>query len=241
MKLGLITDIHNNPLALRAVLDRLNQLGCEQILCCGDIIGIGPCPEETVQCMMRVPNLTAVRGNHEKYLLKGLPTTFPNAEHMDEGEMLHHRWEHSLLSERSVRFLAQLPNRADLTCGGCRVSIMHYAMDGAGHDAPISPNPSAEELDRLFAPVDSDVILYGHDHCAGIVRGRKLYVNAGALGCPGQAGNIARAAVVTLEGGAARAEPINVAYDVQAVLREIDARAYPEAENIKRFFYGVWN
>ena len=31
---------------MRAVLRRLNQMNCNRIICCGDIIGIGPYPEE---------------------------------------------------------------------------------------------------------------------------------------------------------------------------------------------------
>ena len=78
MKLGVITDIHNNHTALKVVVERLQQLECDKIICCGDIIGIGPCPEETVQYMMRIPNLIAVRGNHEKYLLDKMPNEYPN-------------------------------------------------------------------------------------------------------------------------------------------------------------------
>ena len=69
MKIGIITDIHSNLPALKAVMERLDELNCDQIVCCGDINGIGPYPEETVQFMLNIPNLIAVRGNHEKYLL----------------------------------------------------------------------------------------------------------------------------------------------------------------------------
>ena len=41
------------------------QMNCDRIICCGDIIGIGPNPEETVREMIRIPGLIAVRGNHE--------------------------------------------------------------------------------------------------------------------------------------------------------------------------------
>jgi len=72
MKLGIITDIHNNAAALEKVLAFLSKENCDRIICCGDIIGIGPYPEKTVQIMMKIPNLVAVRGNHEGYLLGGL-------------------------------------------------------------------------------------------------------------------------------------------------------------------------
>lgn len=105
MKLGIITDIHNNLIALNTVLEYFAEQNCDKIICCGDIIGIGPYPEETVQRIMKVPDLIAVKGNHDKYFIDGMPTEVPNEEQMDYGEMLHHKWEHGRLSERSAGFL----------------------------------------------------------------------------------------------------------------------------------------
>ena len=66
MKIGIITDIHNNIVALDAVLKAFEDACCDRVICCGDIIGIGPRPEETVSRLMSVLNLTCVRGNHRK-------------------------------------------------------------------------------------------------------------------------------------------------------------------------------
>ena len=60
MKIGVFADAHNNAVALDAVLRTLEDEGCEVLACAGDIIGIGPWPEETVQRLMRIPNLIAV-------------------------------------------------------------------------------------------------------------------------------------------------------------------------------------
>ena len=49
MKIGIITDIHSNIQALNAILNEFDKLNVERIICCGDIIGIGINPEETVQ------------------------------------------------------------------------------------------------------------------------------------------------------------------------------------------------
>ena len=73
MKFGIINDIHSNVTALKLVMERLGGMGCDRIICCGDIIGIGPWPEETVQSMMQIPDLIAVLGNHDQYLLEGMP------------------------------------------------------------------------------------------------------------------------------------------------------------------------
>ena len=91
MRYGIITDIHNNVVALRVVLKQLDQMGCDRIICCGDIIGIGPYPEETVRELIHLPGLLSVRGNHEGYLLEGMPAEYPNDENMSLDEMDHHR------------------------------------------------------------------------------------------------------------------------------------------------------
>ena len=239
MKLGIITDIHNNRIALQTAIERLNQLECDAIICCGDIIGIGPFPEETVQYIMKIPNLIAVRGNHEKYLLEGMPTQYPNEEQMGLEEMKHHKWEHSLLSAESIQFLRNLPYRKDLTYEGKRISIMHFCMDEEGHYVRGKRNPSEADLKDMFADVQSDIILYGHDHSRTICKADKIYVNVGSLGCPGKDQNVARTGVLKIEDGNIEMQAIDVKYDVERVVNKIDELKYPDAENIKKYFYGI--
>lgn len=240
MKLGIITDIHNNYTALKVVVEKLQQLECDKIICCGDIIGIGPYPEETVQYMMQISDLIAVRGNHEKYLLEGMPNEYPNEEQMGLGEMKHHKWEHSLLSTKSIDFLRELPYQVTLECEGHSLSIMHYCMDSDGHYINYKSNPSEDDLKSMFDSIKSDIIMYGHDHCRNICKGDKLYINVGSLGCPSKDINIARAGVLKIEKGNVEVEPIDVEYDVNSVIDTIDKISYPEADNIKKFFYGIW-
>ena len=49
--------------------------------------------------------------NHEKYLPEGMPTEYPNEENMGLEEMQHHKWEHNLLSRKSIDFLKAYPIR----------------------------------------------------------------------------------------------------------------------------------
>lgn len=240
MKIGVFADAHNNAVALDAVLRTLEDEGCEALACAGDIIGIGPWPEETVQRLMRIPNLIAVRGNHERYLLEGMPATYPNDEGMDEAEMAYHRWEHSRLSAASVAFLRALPDRADLEAHGRRIAVMHYGMDCDRRLGPFTPQPDEDDLCRLF-PDAQDAVLYGHDHARSIRRaGETWFVNCGALGCPGAQRNVARAAVLDIApDGRMDVRSIDIPYDVARVLDEIARLDYPAASDIRRFFFGV--
>ena len=239
MRYGIITDIHNNVTALRAVMKQLEQRNCDRIICCGDMIGIGPDPEESVQEILRIPRLIAVRGNHESYLLEGMPTECPNEEHMSLEEMEHHRWEHHLLSEESVAFLRSLPKRIDFVTEGLRISVMHSCIDQKGRDSKSVMHPTEDDLLTMFADVESDVILYGHDHTPNVCKGDKLYVNVGSLGCPSKSRNLARAGVLTVENGDPTLELLAVKYDVDEVIRRINALRYPDAQTIKKIFYGL--
>ena len=238
MKVGVIADIHNNVIALNAVLAKLRAENCEQIICCGDMIGIGPYPEETVRCIMEIPDVIAVRGNHERYLLEGMPTQVPNEEHMGYEEMEHHKWEHALLSRESIEFLKGLPYRRDIVLGGLHIAVMHYCMDNTNKYVRYTPRPSIENCYQMFSEIDADVILYAHDHSTTINQDEnKLFANCGSLGCPAKDGNVARAGILTIKNSTVSYESIRVLYDVDKVIADINRLAYPAAEEIKRFFY----
>lgn len=240
MKIGIITDIHNNIIALDTVLEFFARQNCDKIVCCGDIIGIGPYPEETVQRMMTVENLIAVKGNHDGYLVDGMPTEVPNDEHMDYGEMLHHRWEHDRLSESSIDFLKSLPEQAKVLVGKYALAIMHYCMNDEGKYVNFIPKPSEQDVRNMMADIHGDIMIVGHDHSRTICNvDNKWYVNVGSLGCPGQDKNVARAGILTIENDNVDIEPVELPYDVETVIRKIDELSYPEAENIKKFFYGI--
>lgn len=241
MKLEIITDIHNNLTALKTVTEKLNQMKCDKIICCGDIIGIGPCPEETVQYVMQIPNLIAVRGNHEKYLLEGMPSEYPNEENMGYEEMKHHKWEHSLLSEKSIAFLKSLPYKTDFVLENKKISVLHYCMDHNGHYINFKTNPSENELKRMFQNIDSDIIIYGHNHSRNICKSDKIYINVGSLGCPAQDKNIARGGIADIENGIVEIQPIDIKYDVNPIINRMDKLNYPDAANIKKYFYGIWS
>lgn len=240
MKIGIITDIHNNLTALKTIITQFNRLNCDKIICCGDIIGIGPYPEETVQYLMQIPNLIAVRGNHERYLVEGMPAQYPNDEQMDYDEMLHHRWEHSMLSDKSIDFLKKLTDRIDIILENRRISIMHYSMDEHGRYVNYTPNPSEDDLLKMFSDIDGDIILFGHDHDRMILnKNEKWYINVGSLGCPAKDKNLARAGVLTIEQGVIKVKPLEFVYDANSVVDEINKLNYPSAGIIKKIFYGV--
>ena len=64
-RVAVISDIHANLVALRAVLADLDAHDAGEIVVTGDAIGFGPNPAEVVD-LLRERGARMIRGNHEK-------------------------------------------------------------------------------------------------------------------------------------------------------------------------------
>ncbi|GKU24461.1 phosphodiesterase [Clostridium folliculivorans] len=241
MKIGVITDIHSNIDAINAVLDEFTSLGIEKIICSGDIIGIGPKPEETVKRIMLLEDdIECVRGNHENYLINGIPMIVPNDEKMGYGEMEHHKWEHGKLSEESIEFIKALPYTKVLKICGKTIYIAHYAINEDNKYVNYTPNPSLDDLEMMFQDVEADIIVYGHNHAPLINHElNKWYINTGSLGCPSNNINIARAGIIIVNEESIKYEELKVSYEVKKVIEDIKNIGYPDFKNILKYFYGI--
>ncbi|GKU30561.1 metallophosphoesterase family protein [Clostridium folliculivorans] len=241
MKIGVITDIHSNIDALNAVLHEFTSLGIEKIICSGDIIGIGPRPEETVKRIMLLEdNIECVRGNHDNYLINGIPSTVPNDEMMDYGEIEYHKWEHGKLSEESIEFIKALPYTKTLKICEKTIYISHYAINEGNKYVNYTPNQSLDDLEIMFQNVEADIIVYGHNHAPSINHeSNKWYLNTGSLGCPSDNINIARAGILVVNEDSIKYEELNVPYDVKKVIEDIQKIRYPDFKNILKYFYGI--
>ena len=67
--IGVLADIHGELQALDAALGRLRGMGCDLILCAGDLIDMEPFGEEVVQRLKSEKDLICILGNHERWAL----------------------------------------------------------------------------------------------------------------------------------------------------------------------------
>ena len=63
MKVLLISDIHANLTALESVLEDAGSFDAVGFL--GELVGYGPDPNQCIQRVRSLPNLTALVGNHD--------------------------------------------------------------------------------------------------------------------------------------------------------------------------------
>lgn len=72
MKLGIISDLHGDPVGLELAWSHLTVLGADRIICAGDLAGYGPFPDRVV-AFLRAHEIPSVRGNHDRWALERGP------------------------------------------------------------------------------------------------------------------------------------------------------------------------
>lgn len=239
MKIGIITDIHSNINALKIVLNKFEEIKVDRIICCGDIIGIGPSPEETVQELMKNKDkLIAVRGNHEQYLLNGLPKNVHDDKRiMSLEEIANHEWTHSKLSENSKSFIRQFKISNIIEIEGKKIYIVHYPSDRNGIYRSHIKKPTIKQNEVMFSGIDADIFIYGHTHTKSInSKNNKWYINSGSLGCPVNS-NIANAGILEINENEIHYEQLKIEYNVNEVIREIERLKFPFYKGILKIFY----
>ena len=218
MKVGLISDIHGNAAALRAVLLKLRE-ETDRVLFLGDLTGYYPFVNECVNLLSEFKNLTGIRGNHDQVLLECIQREegpYPEYEKR-YGSALRRSLQ--VLSAASKAFLQDLRPHHTLSLGDTAVSLFH----GTPWD-PLEGRvyPDFNDWDR-FSQVNGDVIFLGHTHYPLVKRYRgKLIVNPGSVGQPRDRRGGACFAVLDLSTGAV--QPYREAYDPQVIIE--DARRH---------------
>jgi putative phosphoesterase len=167
MKLGLISDVHGDPVALGLAWSHLTRLGADRIVCAGDVVGYGPLPDPVV-AFLKEHQVPCVRGNHDRWALErgpGVPDPFGTAAP----------------SVETLAFLAGLPFDVLVAGDGKIVVVVHgsYRDDMefvTSRDHP--PRVLRGWLDELGC----DVLVVGHTHDPMVCRtGRGLVVNPGSV------------------------------------------------------------
>ena len=69
MKLGIISDLHGDPVALELAWAHLMVKGADRIVCAGDLAGYGPFPDRVV-AFLQEHEIPSVRGNHDRWALE---------------------------------------------------------------------------------------------------------------------------------------------------------------------------
>jgi len=244
-KIAILTDVHGNAPALRAVLTDIDQqTDIEHIYCLGDMIGIGPDSNDVLAMLFERDDVSMITGNHDECVLALLRgENYPDS-HRHARE--HHQWIADRIDPRYLPLLAKLPRKLVREYAGQKLLMVHYHIDDERLSLPIDQDPwmpieqtpTADKLDALYDDRDYAAVLFGHHHPLHLFQTRhRLYLNPGALGCTHQP--TAPYAVLQLsEDGTLSAEVREIPYDNREFLLSYEHLQVPDREFILNIFHG---
>jgi len=155
MRILVFSDIHSNLTALETVLEAAGNMDAHW--CLGDVVGYGPDPNECIERVRQLPNLTIVRGNHDAATLGKVDQHTFNHE-----ASLAITWTKRMLNADSKEFLLGLPEREQiddvtLVHGSPRNPVWDYVMDYM-------------TAVRVFQFFDTRICMVGHTHVPAVWR-----------------------------------------------------------------------
>ncbi|MGE5175085.1 MAG: metallophosphoesterase family protein [Hyphomicrobiales bacterium] len=231
---------YNNHLALRAALEDARARGATRLFCLGDLGGFGPHPDR-IQPILDAFGVATIAGNYDRSLAErladcGCGYTHPSDNHFAQ---LSYDYTNRRTPGAERDRLAALPSLGRFTRNGRRVLLCHgsprrineFLWESASSDA---------FLMRLAREAAADVVLCTH---TGLHWQRRLpdgarFVNVGAVGRPANDGS-PRVWYAFFGAGAEEAAFVPVAYDHEALAREMEAERIP-AEFVETIRTGWW-
>lgn len=226
MKIAVLSDIHSNHFALKAVLEEVQAEKPDHILILGDTFGYCPWAAETYRTLINNTQLKLVLlGNHDKLLLDKEPPR-PIPSYWTVARQNRDALERD--TPEAIAWLQSLTPSASFTCQNTSFLCVHGTPEDPLQGRFYPDNKSSPE----WFPKAREVLLMGHTHYpfARITPEGGLLANPGSVGQPRDGDIRSSWAILTLPD--LRIEFRRTAWDVCAAIRLLESMHwYPTAIN----------
>ncbi len=182
-KIAIISDIHGNLEALKAVLKDAKDKNVDEIYCIGDIIAKG---SHSIECLdlIRKNCKVVVAGNCDVYFAE----EHENIETLPEPEQKRIEYYKKILNEEQKEYLQKLPYSYEFYMSGSLIRLFH-ATPWQINKAVINQD-SIQDKYKLFLGTENtvtkktaDIVIYGHiHHCYMDMIYNKTIINVGSVG-----------------------------------------------------------
>lgn len=212
--IALISDIHGNFEALKAVLAQIDKLRIDEIYCLGDVVGyysqVNECCDE-----LRTRNIKCVMGNHDWYMVAD--SFCPRSRSVNDCLA----YQRKVITPENKKWLASFP----IIMKTHGISMVH-----GGWTNPIDEYLEPEE--EYFSRLKGNFFVSGHSHIQRIFSvGDKIYCNPGSVGQPRDGLNTA--AFATFDGK--NFFLYRVEYDIKTVGKLMEKAGF------NPYYYGCLN
>ena len=181
-RIAVISDIHGNLEALKAVLDDIKERNINRIFCLGDIIAKGTHQQECVD-LVKENCEVIIKGNCDEYFTSDIDLSTKA-----QVEINRITWNKNKLNSETKKYLKNLPYCYEFYMSGRLVRLVHSHPKKI--DEYVGNIDKIDRLYELFLPSSNtisnekvDILIYGHIHTPYI---QKIYnrviINTGSVG-----------------------------------------------------------
>lgn len=190
MLYAIVSDLHANLTAWKAVLADISTIKAGKIICLGDVVGYGPEPAEVLESVYRHVD-AFVMGNHDAVVAGKM-----NPDNFNDHARRMILWSRDQIPEKGRRFLGEQP----LVLSAPGFSCVHGSLDRpAAFNYILTPDESLDTWSMTRDPL----VFIGHAHIPSIFvlgrsgtphliapqdfqmeEGKRYIVNVGSVGDP---------------------------------------------------------
>jgi len=233
MRILLLSDIHGNFPALKAVEKKFGTTDFDHIINCGDSIVYAPYPNETLAWLANNKTLSILGNTDEKIikLLRGKSFKKPRKPE----KRIMYTWTADELTRQNRKYLQTLSKHEKITLHADSTALPKTALSiGIFHGSPAAdheflfadtPDSRFVELTQL---IDCKIIVTGHSHCpyhkylAG-----SHFVNPGSVGRMFDGDPRASCAILTVKKRKIRVKHYRITYPVKKVTSAMKLNRLP--------------
>lgn len=235
-RIAILSDIHGDTRALKAVIADARALGATEYWLLGDILLPGPGREDLFELLDAIPITAAVRGNWDDCVLEALDGEY-GLEDPQEIQLLRlTQYLMEGLDPKRIDWLRSLPLVEKKEVNGIRFSLTHNLPE-KNYGGDLRPANVTENFDQLLDD-QTDMAIYGHVHKQLLRYGSQgqQILNPGTIGMPYfdwepiQNHRAQYALIDVEEDGVTNLQFRKVAYDYEGELQDAKDKGLPFIE-----------
>ena len=229
-RVALISDIHANLPALRAVLSDIEQRAdVDAIYHLGDLTGYAPWPNEVVS-LLRERGIAGIAGNYDSTVAADYKHCGCRADTPRDEELSHisYEWTRAHVSAETKQYLGGLPFRLDIRplgghLSGPTIFLVHGNQTlNTVYITEDRPDSFLSKLATDLSARSGDLVCFGHTHkpWQRVVEGVQ-FVNTGSVGRPKDGDWRGCYVLVSIDASDIRTTFVRVVYDVDEAINAI--------------------
>jgi predicted phosphodiesterase len=177
---AILSDVHGNGVALRAVLAELDAEGLDRAICLGDVCQGGPEPDDCVD-LVAERGWPTVLGNADDFVLDAASAE-GSAEAVTERQLAVRAWAHERLGPERRELVGRFPRTVEHPLGDGRTLLACHATP-ASYEEVVLPSAPEDEYRAAFGGTGADLVACGHIHLPYLRRiASTLVLNPGSVG-----------------------------------------------------------